>query len=434
MNQHGRRGEDSERGQGYVFPNGKVLKLAREDVLGWTQEKLKNVSGVAIRTIQRVESSGSTKFPVRVHRSTLSNIVEALEKGHQAGRIAMPDRSAFEMSGDTPRFEENQRRVADMDFALRKAALDFDNSCIRKIELLNIAVDTSEAQMSKLIEKANKDPIAVFGARLLRSPRQIADSDIQARIRRVKEHASNNPIRVSNECIEVGPLATWLSMAARHEIALNIAYEDASGREQMLGVDRGNGPFDFVVTAQAPFVMSGHNKSLEYLDAGPIHREPQYLLEKIGKYTWPVRYVLVYENSSAHEQLLVQDEKRMMDTSPLYVPSLEELVERCDDLRNGDMIIAWEPLASGLKARIRSLQAVGSPYRHCVNLSYHKRWNREALVQIRDDVATVFSSEWNHCDTNRDWAETCLRKDNANIGYRVKEFLSRVSVGGGLSL
>jgi hypothetical protein len=66
---------------------------------------------------------------------------------------------------------------------------------------------------------------------------------------------------------------------------------------------------------------------------------------------------------------------------PEIVVSLEKLVAHVQDLDAGDMVIAWEPLASGLESKHRLTRI--AEFRLWVSLYCHNRWQRGALRPLK---------------------------------------------------
>ena len=92
---------------------------------------------------------------------------------------------------------------------------------------------------------------------------------------------------------------------------------------------------------------------------------------------------------------------------PEIVVSLERLIAHVEELDPGDMVIAWEPLASGLESKHRLARF--AEFKLWVSLYCHKRWQRGALRVLKDQFSRLFSSEWIYCRKNREWALSASR-------------------------
>jgi hypothetical protein len=88
------------------------------------------------------------------------------------------------------------------------------------------------------------------------------------------------------------------------------------------------------------------------------------------------------------------------------VGSLEKLLEKIQELAPGDMVIAWEPLASGLESKYELKRL--AEFRCWLSLYCHKRWQRGALGALKNQFTQLFISEWTFCRRNREWASECL--------------------------
>ena len=118
--------------------------------------------------------------------------------------------------------------------------------------------------------------------------------------------------------------------------------------------------------------------------------------------------MLVYKHGSPEEQLIVRA-GIPPSADPEMIGSLRKLITEARDLAPGDMVIAWEPLASGLEWN-HSLQRVAE-YRCWVSLFCHKRWHQRTLRKLRAQFEQLFASEWTYCRANRAWAAQCLALD-----------------------
>jgi hypothetical protein len=91
---------------------------------------------------------------------------------------------------------------------------------------------------------------------------------------------------------------------------------------------------------------------------------------------------------------------------PEMVGSLERLIASVPQLPGGDMVIAWQPLASGLEARHR-LRRIAD-FTCWISLYCHKRWQRGALRPLKTQFTQLFAREWTFARRNLEWALECL--------------------------
>ena len=89
-------------------------------------------------------------------------------------------------------------------------------------------------------------------------------------------------------------------------------------------------------------------------------------------------------------------------------------------LAAGDMVIAWEPLATGLESKQEFRRL--AEFKCWLSLYCHKRWQRGAMRALRDQFRQLFISEWIYCRNNRDWALECLA-----VELRALEFFAASS-------
>jgi hypothetical protein len=167
--------------------------------------------------------------------------------------------------------------------------------------------------------------------------------------------------------------------------------------------------------------MIGDRGALNYRRVMPIHAYRQTLLKAPGLARGRSCKLLVYRDSSAEEQLIGRA-GIPASAAPEMIASFETLVANVEKLSPGDMVIAWEPLASGLESthKFRRL----AEYRLWVSLFCHKRWQRGALRNLKNQFKEMFIREWIFCRRNREWAIECLR-----VELKALEFFT---VGSGL--
>jgi hypothetical protein len=128
------------------------------------------------------------------------------------------------------------------------------------------------------------------------------------------------------------------------------------------------------------------------------------------------RKLLVYKGGYPEEQLMA-GVGIPASAEPEMVGSFEKLIEKVQDLAPGDMVIAWEPLASGLESK-HPFRRLGE-YRCWLSLYCHKRWQAGALETLKNQFKQLFASEWIYCRSQREWAVECLGTE-----LRALEFFS----------
>ena len=72
---------------------------------------------------------------------------------------------------------------------------------------------------------------------------------------------------------------------------------------------------------------------------------------------------------------------------PEMIGSLEKLLAAVQGLGAGDMVIAWEPLATGLEAKQEFKRL--AEFKCWLSLYCHKRWQRGPARALRDQFSQV---------------------------------------------
>jgi hypothetical protein len=137
----------------------------------------------------------------------------------------------------------------------------------------------------------------------------------------------------------------------------------------------------------------------------PIHAYEQIVLRAPGAARGRKRQLLVYKGGSPEEQVMARV-GIPSSAEPQMIGSLEKLLAAVQGLAPGDMVIAWELLATGLEAKHEFKRLV--EYRCWLSLYCHKRWQRGAMQSLRNQFRQLFISEWLYCRNNREWALECL--------------------------
>jgi len=119
----------------------------------------------------------------------------------------------------------------------------------------------------------------------------------------------------------------------------------------------------------------------------------------------------------------MQIEDRLLKVRKIPVSSLNELIIDALNLDSGNYLIAWEPLASGLKRVVAATEnctvencslvpAAEHPFQHWISICYHRRWEEHSnLAKLRDQMRQLFIHEWRVCRLHPEWAERCLFED-----------------------
>ena len=194
------------------------------------------------------------------------------------------------------------------------------------------------------------------------------------------------------------------SLRRRYGLDVHSDFQDLTGRQQILRLHH-NDEADFLLAPHAPFLLVADHGALNYRWMTPVHAYEQAVLRAPGTPRGRRRKLLIYKDGSPEEQLMAHA-GIPASADPEIVVSLERLIAHVEELDPGDMVIAWEPLASGLESKHRLARF--AEFKLWVSLYCHKRWQRGALRALKDQFSRLFSSEWIYCRKNREWALECL--------------------------
>lgn len=303
--------------------------------------------------------------------------------------------------------------TAASEWSLAKGKLlkDFRGSCLHDLELLSEATEECEARIQLLTEqrrvrpenRAAREPLFV-PPRDTWSSSPETSSELASRAAAVIEHSKTSPLVINVGSYNAACIAVLQSLRRRFGLETRTDFEALSGRQQVLHLYNQEGT-DFLFAPHVPVLLVGDHASIDYRRITPVHSYEQVLLQKNGAAKGRMRKLLVYKGGYPEEQLLAR--VAIPDSAePEMVGSLEKLLDKVQDLAPGDMVIAWEPLASGLESH--KTFARRSEYRCWVSLYCHKRWHRGALRDLKDEFLRLFASEWAYCRWNSEWALECL--------------------------
>jgi DNA-binding winged helix-turn-helix (wHTH) protein len=302
---------------------------------------------------------------------------------------------------------------AEWRLAKDKLIKDFRGSCLHDLELLEEAIDECQ-QRIRLIAQHKRlplgdrfphEPVLVPPRHLgAWSPSEDRNAAASAAAAALVEYSRACPITVNVGAYAPGCLAVLQSIRRRFGVHIRAIFEDLSGRQQILRLYRDD-EADFLFAPHAPFLLVGDYGALDYRWLTPVHSYQQVTLRVPGPTKARHRTLLVYKGGSPEEQLLA-GVGIPASATPEMVGSLESLLAKVGELDRGDMVIAWEPLASGLAATHPFTRV--AEFRCWQSLYCHKRWQRGALRTLKDKFRRLFADEWIHCRGNREWTVECL--------------------------
>jgi DNA-binding winged helix-turn-helix (wHTH) protein len=298
--------------------------------------------------------------------------------------------------------------------AQEKLRKDFSGSCLHDLELLSEAVEECEARIRLLTEHRPVQPESRSSHEPLFVPPRItwpsspeANAEIAARAAELIEYSKTAPIAVNVGSYSAACIAVMQSLSRRFGLETRTDFQGLSGRQQVLRLYNEDAA-DFLFAPHVPVLLVGDYGALDYRRLTPIHSYEQVLLRKNGPAKGRKRRLLVYKGGYPEEQLLAR--VSIPDSAePEMVGSLEKLLEKVQGLAPGDMVIAWQPLASGLESK--NVFTRHGEHRCWLSLYCHKRWQRGALRTLKDQFLRLFASEWAYCRWNVEWAIECLRDE-----------------------
>jgi DNA-binding winged helix-turn-helix (wHTH) protein len=308
--------------------------------------------------------------------------------------------------------------VTEWGLAKDKLLKDFAGSCLHDLELLKEATEECDKKIQLIAEHKRlkldgrfpREPIFIppRGSACDRSsaPNK-PDKEMASHTADLVKYCKSNPVVINVGSYATACISVLQSLRRRYGLELRSDLEGLNGRQQILRLYH-NEDADFLFAPHAPFLMMGDCGALNYRRVMPIHAYQQTLLQAPWSARGRARRLLVYKDSSAEEQLIAQV-GIPASVAPQMIASFETLVANVENLSPGDMVIAWEPFASGLESKHQFRRL--AEYRLWVSLYCHKRWQRGSLRNLKDQFRRLFISEWIFCRRNRDWAIECLGVD-----------------------
>ena len=305
--------------------------------------------------------------------------------------------------------------IAEWRLAKEKLIKDFAGSCLHDLELLEEATEECDGRIRLITDVKHlqldgrfpHEPIFV-------PPRGIAvgqgaamggpDPQIASITADLIRYSKGTPVVVNVGSYAPACISVLQSLRRRYGLQLRSDFDGLSGRQQILQLFH-NDEADFLLAPHAPFLLVGDHGARDYRRVTPVHAYQQYGLQAPGPAKGRRRKLLIYKGGYPEEQLMAHV-GIPTSAEPEIVTSLETLITKVHGLASGDMVIAWEPLASGLESKHQYRRF--AEYRCWVSLFCHKRWQRGSLRTLKSQFVRLFTSEWMHCRRNREWAIECL--------------------------
>jgi DNA-binding winged helix-turn-helix (wHTH) protein len=364
--------------------------------------------GNYIRTIKK--EGYAFVMPVKESPAGTSAPVFA-DRAYDARRVAQaPTASVSADAGALGSLRSQEWRLA-----REKLGKDFRGSCLHDLELLHEAIEECDGRIRliathkrlRLHGRFPHEPILVPPRSTVSgrwTPADEPDAAIAARVSDLIRYSRTTPVVVNVGSYAPACISVLQSLRRRYGLEVRSDSDDLSGRQQILRLAHDD-EADFLLAPHAPFLLVGEYRALDYRWMTPVHAYEQIVLRAPGPVRGRRRKLLVYKGGSPEEQLMARVGIPSSAETEM-VGSLEKLLAKVEELIPGDMVIAWEPLASGLESKHEFRRL--AEFRCWLSLYAHKRWQRGALRKLKNQFTQLFISEWNHCRRNREWAVECL--------------------------
>jgi DNA-binding winged helix-turn-helix (wHTH) protein len=336
---------------------------------------------------------------------SLANAAEGARQVVQASLPAVPANGA----AAEPSSKDDWR------LAREKLIRDFRGSCLHDLELLEEAIEECDRRIRLIAgrrrlhlgDRFRHEAVLVPPRRLDPGPSSGRHSPLAAEASAAAplvEYSRANPLVANIGAYAPACLAVMQSLRRRFGLEVRPLFEDLSGRQQVLRLFHDD-EADFLFAPHAPVLLVGDHRVLDYRWLTPVHSYQQILLQMPGTPKRRHRSLLVYKGGSPEEQFMT-GYGIPRSAVPEIVSSLESLVAKVEGLDPGDLVMAWEPLATGLASKYPLSRM--AEFRCWQSLYCHKRWQRGALRPLKDQFRRLFASEWIHCRSNREWTIECL--------------------------
>lgn len=300
-------------------------------------------------------------------------------------------------------------------------------SSLKRIDLLS---DVKKRNFAKLTSKTS---FKWLGNNLNHIKRSLKNDDIPHELKQYADQINeftikNGKIKFSCECIEPGCVSVIKSLKDQSRFGLNIEldYNDTSGVYQIDSIAKEKSKFDFVITANAPFFLYGDKNSeiKKYRHCFEIHGEEQVILRRKSIKKTKNKRIHVFSDSSAEEQFLI--ENNVYENTELFSHKYyEQLSDVISNLDAGELIIAWEPLATFLSHNIW-IKKNEDVFFNYISLFQHQRWGNKQLKKLGEKIKMLFIFEWLYSKENRIRAIELIVSD--------KEFIKRFELGSGINV
>ncbi len=213
------------------------------------------------------------------------------------------------------------------------------------------------------------------------------------------------------------------SLASRYELTISIDFSDRNSRFQVGRISMAlYDEIDFLVCADAPYMLVGSNKASSYIRLFPIYLAEQFLIKK--KSLAPPRYdkIHVVWGTSGHEYLLLEQPRINSDSILPFETDIYRYL--LNIMEPGNKMLAWDPIASEAKRLPEFLVSEESAFDSSISIYCHDQWTEPPLIKSRQAFIDLFIAEWNYYKQHPEKLLDILCED--------KEFLMAYAQSGGV--
>ena len=374
-----------------------------------------NPSNVAkqVRALRRaLDDDEAHRYIRTLNKEGYAFVMPVAETPPRTSAPAASERRSRQRRGARAKDADAPATNPEWQLATEKLLKDLRGSCLHDHELLAEAIEECDRRIQLLVDdrgiKAEgrfpHEPLFVPPRSGWSSPSTGPSKEVAARAAELIEYSRSTPLVIDVGAYSAACLAVLQSMRRRYGLETRTDFEALTGRQQVLRLYHSDAA-DFLFAPHVPVLLIGDFGALDYRRITPVHSYEQLLLRRAGVARGKKHTLYVYKGGYPEEQMLART-SLTSSAEPEMVGSLERLVERVRDMAPGDMVIAWQPLASGLESQSKFTRL--DEYRCWVSLYCHKRWHRGALRTLKDQFRELFASEWAYCRWNTAWAVECL--------------------------
>jgi hypothetical protein len=289
----------------------------------------------------------------------------------------------------------------------QKLHLDFANANISDAQRVASAMHeaTRNLEDARLVPPGGRDPRlappeAVFTAQTWSGPPSA---------KAIREVTGLQQLMISCSAIYPAAVSVLLSIKNKYLPQLVLDVNAINSIEVVQHLEQ-RGDYDFLVAADDPMFLAGGEGSFKYRRVLPLLQAPQWIFHRKDDAPDGARLLILATGSSGASQFLAG--RTLPRTTPEYIAAAE-IRERALALEPGELIPAWEPIASELR-KVPELGILpGSNYEIHVSLYSHtKKWTGSpgGTAALRSFVE-VFVSEWMACSEDLGYCCNLLEAD-----------------------